>query len=65
MAHVSHANVVRNTDLSPDPRAYRLLIDRNLAPDLAAAIASSPIMCRRMLGDLNPGPIETRARRRA
>lgn len=64
MTHVNYANSVRN----PDPRAYRLLIDKNLAPSLALALSADPACCRAVLGDLMPGSIVPRssgARRRA
>lgn len=64
MTQINDANANRNSDLFP--RAYRLLIDRNLAPQTAAMIAGDPLACRRVLGALNPERVACRpaARRR-
>ena len=56
MTQLDHANIVRN----PDARAYRLLIDKNLAPSLAAALSGDPVACRMILGALTPGPVAAR-----
>jgi hypothetical protein len=63
MTLIIHANSVRN----PDPRIVRLLIDKNLAPELAARIAGDPGASRHVLGALMPGEIvrRTGSRRRA